>query len=218
MLRRIKRHPAFQTGAARLLGLYLAFVYRTTRWRILGWEHAEATGGHFILAFWHECLPLMPRLMEEAREKGLASTVHVLVSRHRDGRLIGEVVDRFGLRLVHASSSRGGAAGLLSLLRLTRAGEVVAITPDGPRGPRRVAAPGIAQLATMARLPVMAAAAFTSQGIRLRSWDRMVVPLPFGRGVFALEPPVPHEAGLSAIEAALNAAAERAEAEAGPPR
>ncbi|WP_207536621.1 lysophospholipid acyltransferase family protein [Sabulicella rubraurantiaca] len=217
MLRRITRHPAFQTGAARLLGLYLAFVYRTTRWRILGWEHVEATGGRFVLAFWHEMLPLMPQLMLEARNRDFASRAHVLVSRHRDGRLIGHVVDRFGIRLVHASSSRGGAAGLLSLLRLTRAGEVVAITPDGPRGPRRVAAPGIAQLATMARLPVVAAAAFTSRGIRLRSWDRMVVPLPFGRAALALEPPVPHEAGLPAIEAALNAAAARAEAEARPP-
>jgi lysophospholipid acyltransferase (LPLAT)-like uncharacterized protein len=223
MLRRLSRHPAFQAVAARLLGAYLAFVYRTTRWRLVGAEHVEAARaahGNVVAAFWHENLPLMPELLRQA---GQGAAAHVLVSRHRDGRFIGEVVRRFGISMVYASSSRGGAAGLLALLRLTRTGAIVVITPDGPRGPRREAAPGVAQLAASARLPILPCAGRVSRGIALRSWDRMVVPLPFGRGVLAVAAAVPvgREEGRDAlprIAAGLDAACDAADAALGLPR
>jgi len=223
MLRRITRHPAFQAAAARLLGAYLAFVYRTTRWQLLGLEHvaaARATHGSGIVAFWHENLPLMPELQRHA---GQGAVAHVLVSRHRDGRFIGAVIRRFNLAMVNASSSRGGAAGMLTLLRLMRRGEIVAITPDGPRGPRRQAAPGVAQLAASAALPVLPCAARVSRGIRLRSWDQMIIPLPFGRGALAVEPPIhvgrqEGREALPRIAAALDAACAAADDALGLPR
>lgn len=223
MLRRLTRHPAFQAAAARLLGAYLAFVYRTTRWRVVGMPHvqaARAAHGNVVAAFWHENLPLMPELLRRAGE---GAPAHVLVSRHRDGRFVGAVVERFGIAMVHASSSRGGAAGLLALLRLTRSGALVVITPDGPRGPRRSAAPGVAQIAAMTGLPVLPCAGRISHGIGLRSWDRMVVPLPFGHGVLAMGPAVPvgREEGREAlprIAAALDAACDAADAALGLPR
>jgi hypothetical protein len=143
--------------------------------------------------------------------------MHVLVSRHRDGRLIGDVGARFGLTTVHASSSRGGGVGLLSLARLLGQGAHVAITPDGPRGPRRQAAPGVAGLAALTGRPVLPCAAATSRRRLLGSWDRMVLPLPFGRGVIVVQPPivVPRRGGegaLPAIQAALTEACDRADA------
>lgn len=193
MLRRLTRHPAFQAFAARVVGAYLALVFRTTRWTLLGeanLDAALAAHGNVVAAFWHENLPVMPHLLLRAQRAGKAGPAHVLVSRHRDGRLIGGIVRRFGISMVHASTSKGGAAGLLALLRLTRSGALVVITPDGPRGPRRQAAPGVAQLAAATGLPVLPCAGRTSRGIRLRSWDRMVVPLPFGRGVLAMAPAI----------------------------
>jgi lysophospholipid acyltransferase (LPLAT)-like uncharacterized protein len=217
MLRRLTRHPAVQAAAARWLGAYLLFVYRTTRWQVLGLENvqtARAVHGNVVAAFWHENLPLMPELLRQAGEGAAA---HVLVSRHRDGRFIGGVVKRFGIAMVHASSSRGGAAGLLALLRLTRTGALVVITPDGPRGPRRTAAPGVAQIAGSTGLPVLPCAGRVSRGIALGSWDRMVVPLPFGRGVLAMGPAVPvgrleGREALPRIAAALDAACDAADA------
>jgi lysophospholipid acyltransferase (LPLAT)-like uncharacterized protein len=221
MLRRLTRDPRFQAAATGVLGAYLAFVYRTTRWRIEGYQHvvqlAGTGSGSLILAFWHEALPVMSRLWVVAREATPLRAAHVLVSRHRDGRLIGDIVGRFGVGMVYGSSSRGGAAGLRSLLRLLREpGQAIAITPDGPRGPRREAAPGVAQMAAVSGLPVLVAGGAFSLGFTLPSWDRMRVPLPFGRGVIVLEPPriVPRdgaEAALPAIAAALNAASDAAE-------
>jgi lysophospholipid acyltransferase (LPLAT)-like uncharacterized protein len=223
MLKRLLRRPFVQALAARLAAAYLAFVFATSRWTLLGLPHAEAAvarGGVVILGFWHERLPLMPMLWRIARRRyptlaGLRP--HVLVSRSRDGRLIGEVVRLFGLSLVQASSSAGGGPGLLALARLVEQGTPVGITPDGPRGPRRVAAPGIAQLAALTGVPVLPVAAASSRCVLLPSWDRMMLPLPFGRGCVVLGPllPVPPggaEAALPAIAAALTAACEEADA------
>ena len=109
---------------------------------------------------------------------------------HRDGRFIGAVVSRFALDVVLGSSSRGGAKGLRVLLNLLAGGDHIAITPDGPRGPRRVAAPGVAQLAALSGAPVLPCAAQTTRRWVLRTWDRMVVPKPFGRGVVVCLPTI----------------------------
>ncbi|NDG48381.1 MAG: DUF374 domain-containing protein [Rhodospirillales bacterium] len=215
MFKRLMRKPFVQAMGAWLLGLYLAFVYATTRWRMIGHEQLPgllAQHPTVIAGFWHERLPLMPALWRRARRGNPAlerGPCHVLVSRHRDGRFIGQVVRRFEIEMVNASSSRGGAIGLRVLLRQLRDGAMVVITPDGPRGPRRRAAPGIAQLAAASGMPVLPTAAAASHHIRLKSWDRMMLPLPFGRGVVCVGAPilVPRdgaEAALPSIEAALS--------------
>ncbi|WP_159999998.1 lysophospholipid acyltransferase family protein [Roseomonas sp. 18066] len=223
MLRKLIRHPRTQILLARLLSAYLGFCYRTSRWSVLGAEHlapfAEANRP-MIIAFWHERLPMMPMLWTLAHRQfpGMAGwQPHVLVSQHRDGRFIGEVVARFRLVMVHGSTSRGGAAGLRGLLRVLKDGSPVIITPDGPRGPRRKAAEGVAQMAVLAGTPIVPTAAATSRHRLLPSWDRMMLPLPFGRGVLVCGPAitVPREdaaGALPAIEAALTAACDAADA------
>ena len=230
MFRRLIRHPSMQAALARLLGLYLFAVYRTTRWTLLGEEHLRAAlrpapgqGRPAVVAFWHETLPMIPPLLLCARRRMpevAAMGAHVLVSRHRDGRFVGAVVRRYGVGLVHASTSRGGVAGLRTMLRLLAAGDIVGVTPDGPRGPRRVAAPGVAQLAALSGRPVLPCAGRTTRQRLLGSWDRMRLPLPFGRGVLVCGPPmtVPREgrgeaaASLADIAAALSAACDAADA------
>jgi lysophospholipid acyltransferase (LPLAT)-like uncharacterized protein len=176
-----------------------------------------------IFAFWHECLPLMPALSLIAQElPGYRRTpVHTLVSRHRDGRFIGEVVRRFGIEPVLGSTSKdgadkGGASGVRNLLALLKKGDLIGITPDGPRGPRRQAIAGVAQLAALAGVPVLPCAARATPRIVLGTWDRMPVPLPFGRGVIVCAPAivVPREGwqdSLPAIEAAMTQAIERSD-------
>jgi lysophospholipid acyltransferase (LPLAT)-like uncharacterized protein len=185
-------------------------------------EHVvpHAAGAPVVVAFWHERLPMMPMLWLLARRlpEGRASCAraHVLVSQHRDGQFIGAVVSRFRLDVVLGSSSRGGTASVRNLLALLAAGDHVAITPDGPRGPRRDAAPGVAQLAALSGAPVLPCAARTTRCRVLPTWDRMVVPLPFGRGVVVCCPTiaVPRrgwEAFVPRIADAMNAAADRAD-------
>lgn len=218
MLKPLLKRPRVQAALARILGAYLDLALRTTRWTLHGAEHVAPhfAGRPCVVAFWHERLPLMPALWRLARRNGAQAQAHVLVSRHRDGRFIGAVVRRFGLDVVHGSSSRGGTAGVRALLALLDAGDHVAITPDGPRGPRRTAAPGVAQIAGLSGAPVLPAGAQTSRRQVLGTWDRMVLPLPFGRGVIVCGPPIvvardAWESALPAIEAALTMAAEQAD-------
>jgi len=219
-MKRLLRHPTIQALLARLLGLYLAFALRTTRWRLEGAEHLGAMMAQppAVVAFWHERLPLMAILWLRARKlpDAVPTRVHILVSQHRDGRLIGEVMRRFDMNVVLGSSSRGGVGGLRNLLDILRRRELVGITPDGPRGPARQPAPGVAQLAALSGAPVLPCAAQTSRRWVLRSWDHMVVPKPFGRGVVVCGPliQVPRTAwqdAVPAIGAALTAAAEQAD-------
>jgi lysophospholipid acyltransferase (LPLAT)-like uncharacterized protein len=123
-----------------------------------------------------------------------------------------------GIGLVSGSTSRGGAAGLRGLLRALQAGQDVILTPDGPRGPRRVAAPGVAQLAAMSGVRVVPCAALTRHAITLgKSWDEMRIPLPFGAAALVCGTPVVVDRaclqdGLADISAGLNAAIQRAAA------
>ncbi len=222
MLKRLLRHPRSQAALAWLLGCYLAFAYRTTRWRLVGAEHAapQIAGAPAIIAFWHERLPMIPMLWRLARQRPEArlagKRVHVLVSRHRDGQFIGAVIRRFDLAITSGSSSRGGAAGLRALAGQLAGGDYIAITPDGPRGPARHAARGVARLAGLAGVPVLACAARSTRCWRLNSWDRMLIPLPFGRGIVCCVPPImvanaDWAASLPAIEAALTDAADLAD-------
>ncbi len=224
MAKRLIRHPLVQGLLARLVALYLRLVWATTRWTLLGEEHARPFADRpMILAFWHERLPLAAlgwRLLARRVPQRDGRRAQVLISRHRDGRLIAAAVKPFGIDVVHASSSKGGAAGLRGLARILADGGVAVITPDGPRGPVRVAAPGVAQLAALSGVPVLPCAVASTRMRLAGSWDRMRFPLPFARGFAMVGAPIVvsrenTEAALAAIEDALTTACTQVDAMAG---
>ncbi len=219
-MKSLLRTPQAQAVLAVILGFYLSFALRTTRWTLHGQEHLRPhiAGSPAVIAFWHEFLPLMPTVALIARRLPFYRRVpiHALVSQHRDGQFIGRVVGRFAIRAIHGSTTRGGAAGMRNLLTVLRRGELIGITPDGPRGPYRQAAPGVAQLAAVAGVPVVPVAARTTRRFQLKTWDRMQVPLPFGRGVVVCGPSIQvsrHDwkSALPSIAEALDRAAARAD-------
>jgi lysophospholipid acyltransferase (LPLAT)-like uncharacterized protein len=174
--------------------------------RVRAWE---AAGEHFILAFWHRHLLLMPYGYRGRR-------ISVLISQSRDGELIARTVARFGIDAARGSSSRGGLAGMRSLLRRAEAGYDLAFTPDGPRGPASVVQPGVVLAAAATGLPIQPVAVAASHARRLRSWDRFLVPLPFSAVHFVYGEPlaVPRRGDLDAAARELARRLEAAEAEA----
>lgn len=224
MLKRLARHPATLAFAARLLAAWLRLVHRTTRWRVEGREHARAVWASrspAIGAFWHEQIPLAPALWTHREgddpDPGPMRCV-VLVSRHRDGRLIADIARRLGVDATFGSSTRGALEGFRDLLRLLEAGHTVAITPDGPRGPRRIARSGVARLALLSGRPVVPLGAAVARRRTLRTWDRMALPFPFSRGGLVYGEPITpaadetEESLLARISAGMDRAAARAEA------
>lgn len=135
-------------------------------------------GGPVIVALWHGHL-LLPILVFRNRP------VTVLVSRSRDGERVARVARHFGLGAVRGSTSRGAAAAMKGLFELARRNTThIAVTPDGPRGPRHRVAPGVVYLAQKSGLPVLPIAVGLDRYWVLPSkWDEFLLPKPFARAV-----------------------------------
>jgi lysophospholipid acyltransferase (LPLAT)-like uncharacterized protein len=142
-----------------------------------GYEHVTAVRRArrtVVFTLWHgEMLPL---LWGHRNER-----VHILVSTHADGEIITRIAAAFGFDAVRGSSSRGGARALLEMSDVLDGGFDVAVTPDGPRGPRHSFAPGALVAAQRAGAPIIAARAVVDRAWRMRSWDHFVIPKPFAR-------------------------------------
>lgn len=138
---------------------------------------------HVILAFWHDQLFLMA-----AGYRGPGAAV--MISASRDGELIARTMDYFGIGSIRGSSTRGGRAAFREMLSLAGEPLDLVFTPDGPKGPRHRVKEGVVQLARLTGRPVVPMAFACSRGHRFGSWDRFLLPLPPGRGVFSFGPPL----------------------------
>lgn len=135
-----------------------------------------------LFALWHgEMLPLL----WHHRDQGVA----VLVSEHKDGEIIARILHRMGYALVRGSTSRGAGRALLGLVRVLKDGNDVAITPDGPRGPRHKFAPGAVVAAHRAGAAILPTVAHVDRFWKLSTWDGFIVPKPFARITIAYGPP-----------------------------
>jgi lysophospholipid acyltransferase (LPLAT)-like uncharacterized protein len=114
----------------------------------------------------------------------------VLQSRHRDSRMLGRVMSRFGTGQVWGSTTRGGMSAVRGVLRQIREGKDIAIAPDGPRGPRRRAQPGVITIARLSGKPIVPMAYSARPSRRLTSWDRLLVPYPFARALYVYGEPM----------------------------
>jgi len=199
LLRRAIRSERVRHALCRLIAAYIRLVHATGRWTVEGGDiprRLHETGKPFILAFWHGRLLMMP-MAWDARQP-----IDMLISAHRDGRIIADAVKHFGIRSVAGSTTRGGSSALRAMLRTLRSGSCVGITPDGPRGPAMQASLGTVAAARLAGAPVVPLSYGASRRWVLGTWDRFQVPLPFCRGVFVWGEPiaVPPEANEAALE------------------
>lgn len=140
-----------------------------------------------LFAVWHGRMLYLLQVYRHYRPERIT----VLVSQSKDGDLISLLLKQFGIDATRGSSSRGGALGLLELMHKATAGyQVVAITPDGPRGPRYTVQPGIIAVASKSGAPIVP----ITYGARWKkvcaSWDQFLIPLPFSRIVVVCGEPI----------------------------
>jgi len=196
-------------------GFLIRALARTWRVRVEGREAVEAvrrSGQGVIFTFWHG--QMLPLLAEHNRP------TTVLISDHRDGEIITQIVSGFGCRAVRGSSSKGAARALLQLSRTLNEGNDIAITPDGPRGPRHSFAPGAVVLSQRTSAPIAFMVSHTNRLWRLKTWDQFEIPKPFARVTVVYSEPFvvaadrarDAAAEVEAVKAALIALGERATA------
>lgn len=166
---------------------YMRFVYRTTRWTFHGFDIPQTyldKGKGFVTCFWHN------KLFMGVFGWRFPQRFSMVISSHKDGRLIAETVKWFGIQWIVGSSSKGGSQVIRTAVRCLKRGEVVGITPDGPRGPRHKVQPGVISIAQLAQVDILPFSFDLTHKIILNTWDKFVVPLPFGRGILAWGAPV----------------------------
>ncbi len=169
-------------------------------------------GGPNLYVFWHEYI-LFPFYL-----RGHCHLT-MLLSRHRDANLLSLAAEKMGFEFVRGSTRRGGMEAIRGMMA---AGKMhhLAITPDGPRGPRRCMAPGAIFLASRLNMPIVVMGFGYHRPWRLKSWDRFAVPRPFSRaravtsGAWRIPPDLDRE-GVEEyrrrIEIELNRLTDRAE-------
>src|SRR4029079_17496217 len=119
-----------------------------------------------IVAFWHGRMLMLPMGWRRL------APMHMLISAHRDGRIIADAVTYFGVNSIAGSTRRAGSSALRQMLKQLAAGDCVGITPDGPRGPAMQASLGIVNVARLARVPIVPVTFATSARLVLSTWDR----------------------------------------------
>jgi lysophospholipid acyltransferase (LPLAT)-like uncharacterized protein len=169
------REPLWRQVAPRLIATLIRGVGATMRIRTVNregietrWRRSEAS----IIAFWHGRQLMLPLTY---RGPG----VEILISQHRDGELISRAMGSFGFSSVRGSTTRGGSFALRALVEAGRRGRDLAITPDGPKGPRGIVQGGVIQLARLTGLPIFPLAFGASKKKLSRPGTLFCFPTPF---------------------------------------
>jgi len=127
--------------------MFVKVLYATLRVRHIDVEKIENLP-QYILAFWHEYIVMM--LHSRYRRP-----IRVMVSRSRDGEFIAAALSHYDADVSRGSTTRGGMAAMRDLIRAARSGSNVVFTPDGPKGPRRIAKAGVVLADQITGLPIM---------------------------------------------------------------
>jgi lysophospholipid acyltransferase (LPLAT)-like uncharacterized protein len=219
------RAPWVQATLGVLLAGWLKFCFATMRWTREGLDGAEqvwAAETGVIVCFWHSRVAVSPPTWPYGR----AQEPRAMISLSPDGEFVARAVALLGIPAIRGSSrkktrrgfkDKRGTEAFRDVLRWVRAGNCIAITPDGPRGPAQTMAEGAILLARMTRAPVLMLGLAAKPAFRLDTWDKALVPLPFSRGAIVWGEPFVETAEDSETvrgvwKARLDALTDRAEA------
>lgn len=212
-MKALLRNPGVQAFLGWVLWLHLAFIRRTTRWTHENVECMEpvlVTGAPAIGLFWHGRIPLCLGL---AQIWWARTGMRCMVSPSADGEFIAQALTRAHFPAIRTSSAkkgdaakaRAGVAAIREAINWVNGGGVLIVTPDGPRGPAEVIAPGALQIARKTGAPIYMMGVAVQRGIVLDTWDKVTFAWPFGRGATRWDGPyyVPPDADEAAIQALI---------------
>ncbi len=140
----------------------------------------------FIFVAWHGDLVSCPINYFKNRPNGIVKTI---ISQSKDGEIISKIYSLFGVSSIRGSSSKGGTKALISTIKEIKSGNDVALTPDGPRGPRHSVADGVIAIAQKSAARIVVLNSKPTRYWQFRSWDKFILPKPFGKIDFYMSEP-----------------------------
>jgi lysophospholipid acyltransferase (LPLAT)-like uncharacterized protein len=148
-------------------------------------------GGGYIFAIWHSNMASLVTYFSSYLLKKKKNNVSPLASQSKDGEFISLTVARFGFQTIRGSSSKGGAAGALGLLRAAKSGVVPLLTVDGPKGPIYEVKPGVIEIAALSGLPIVVLVTSFDRFYEFsKAWDRHRFPKLFAKQYFQYSKPI----------------------------
>lgn len=137
---------------------------------------------NIIGAFWHGEVLMLPffykritKVMLKERNKGY----YIIASHHFDANLIADLCQRFGLKIIRGSTTKGGLKVLIESLRLLKNGYDIGIAPDGPRGPYHNIGDGVIMMSQRTGRRIVPMRVVYSRYWELKTWDKFRIPKPF---------------------------------------
>lgn len=174
----LKRNKFVLSLITILLYWYLRFVYFTSKQKFIFYDNCNKekflNEQGAIFAFWHNMLALSPTMFKGHRD------VYALISPHLDGKILNDVIGKFSCKVIVGSSNKNPLGALRSIIEKLSQGANVIITPDGPKGPVYKVNSGITEIAYKYNKKLIPIVSTTSRCFRLKSWDKLIIPLPFG--------------------------------------
>lgn len=168
-----------------LLQLFVRFIYLTSK---KVFHHPkELKDKVYIVSFWHGELLMQPFNYQKLKPNGKVSA---MISEHRDGEAITRTVEHLGIYSIRGSSTRGGAKALIGAIKELKGGDDIAITPDGPKGPRHSVADGIVAISQKTNARILAFNCKPTKYWQFNSWDKFILPKPFGTLEFFISEPI----------------------------
>lgn len=137
----------------------------------------------YICCFWHSKLLVAAYTLRNTGKTAV-------VSSSKDGRLAALVTRNWGHQTIYGSSTRGGFSATRQCVRSLKDGRSIAITPDGPRGPKEIVKNGVAQISILSGVPVIPIKISADRAWYLRSWDRFMIPAPFAKVTMTVGEPI----------------------------
>ena len=189
-MRVIKRFSKTHIGQ-KLIGFLFYFITSLIS-RSIRWEYVVKneksnifnSNKEYIFCCWHNKLFLGPHLLPRNR------VINALQSSHSDGMVTSLAFKYLGMNVILGSSKKGGMQAFRKMVKCIKSGESVAITPDGPKGPKEKVKEGIIKLAQITETSIIPLVWTTNKFKLINSWDNFVIPYPFSKGVYSFGKPI----------------------------
>ncbi len=183
LFRNIKDVPNF---VYKILGLIIKLWRKSLRFEICDPSNMYNSEKPFVLTFWHNKLLFMALSLSSTT----VDKLFAMVSPSRDGEYISKLLAEFRVKTVRGSTSKRAAGALIEAIKLSRSGNNIALTPDGPRGPLYTVHPGAIIIASKTGVPIVPVSINFSSFWTLKSWDKFQIPKPFCKLTMVIGEPI----------------------------
>ena len=183
MIKYFSSFRLIQTLISLIGSIYVLTVYKTSKVNLKNRKKIEnllERKESFIYSFWHDQLLMCPLTWQSN------SSIKVLISKHRDGDIIAQLISNLGYEAIRGSThktnkikNKGGLLSARKMIKSLKNGISIGISPDGPKGPRHKVSEGILSISRLSKSVILPVGIGFKKKWVLNTWDKFIIPKPF---------------------------------------